>query len=208
MPRDETVISSLANKEYFISLMHKDEHYPNFLAFFQHELATKGIPDVLNEYLFSGDRLAETMLSDMFSGLVHPIIHLGFAIEFEQPAIIAQALAQAAVHEDYLGLSFLFPVENAAGGIGQHSTHKTLVQLMDEMRADETLRAAARPDDDEVFSRGILQRASEVLLKYSSQWTVPEDRITEKLAEMTNAAGELITVRECQSTSANGIKLQ
>ncbi|KAE8370206.1 hypothetical protein BDV27DRAFT_90307 [Aspergillus caelatus] len=188
MPRDESVISSLSNKESFMSLMHKEEHYPNFLAFFQHELATKGTPDVLNEYLFSRDRLAETMLSDMFSGLLHPIIHLGFAIEFEQPAIIAQALAQAAVHDDYLGHLFLFPAENAAGAIGQHSTHKTLVQLMDEMQADETLRVAAHRGDDEVFSSGILKRASEVLVKYSSQWTVPEDKINEKLAEMTNAA--------------------
>ncbi|KAJ6150072.1 hypothetical protein N7471_001271 [Penicillium samsonianum] len=38
----------------------------------------------------------------MFAGLVHPIIHLGFGIEFKQPDIAAHALAQASVHKDYL----------------------------------------------------------------------------------------------------------
>ncbi|OGM47192.1 hypothetical protein ABOM_003900 [Aspergillus bombycis] len=136
-------------------------------------------------------QLAESMLSVMFAGLLHPIIHLGFAIEFQQPAIVAQALAQAAVHEDYLGQLFLFPAEKAAGGVGQRGMHKTLVQIMDEMQADETLRAAAHPGDDEVFSSGILQRAPRVLVQYCHQWTVPDDRISERLAEMVNAAAYL-----------------
>lgn len=32
-----------------------------------------------------------------FTGFLHPLIHLGFGVEFDQPAIVAEALAQAAV---------------------------------------------------------------------------------------------------------------
>ena len=32
------------------------------------------------------------------------MIHLGFGIEFNQPAIIAEALAQAAVHDNEIGI--------------------------------------------------------------------------------------------------------
>lgn len=41
--------------------------------------------------------IAGLLLMD-FTGFLHPIIHLGFGVEFQQPAIIAEALAQAAVH--------------------------------------------------------------------------------------------------------------
>ncbi|KAL2830956.1 hypothetical protein BJY01DRAFT_260689 [Aspergillus pseudoustus] len=187
LPRDEKVISSLGDKQTFMGYMSKEVHYPNFLTFFQHELATKGVPSVLNEYLFSGDERAESMLSRMFGGLVHPIINLGFGIEFQQPAIIAQGLAQASVHSDYLGPLFLFPTERVAEKAGTGRPRKTLVQLMDEMRVDETLRASAQFGDSSVFGDGILQRAPELVVKYCSQWTVPEDKLDEKLAEMTNA---------------------
>lgn len=94
----------------------------------------------MNEYLFSGDRLAESLLSRMFAGLVHPIIHLGFGIEFQQPAIIAQAFAQASVHEDYLGEAFFIPAEETAGGLGLRGD-KTLVEIIDQMRTDQKVKA-------------------------------------------------------------------
>ena len=37
-------------------------------------------------------------------GFLHPIIHLGFGVEFKQPAIIAEALAEAAVHDNWIGM--------------------------------------------------------------------------------------------------------
>ena len=73
------------------------------------------------------------------SGLVHPLIHLGFGIEFNQPAIIAQGLAQTAVHDDWLGRTFFLPAEKMAGGVGKPG-QKSLLQLINEMRADKAAR--------------------------------------------------------------------
>jgi hypothetical protein len=36
------------------------------------------------------------MLARLYEGAYHPIIHLGLGIEFQQPGIIAEALAQLA----------------------------------------------------------------------------------------------------------------
>ncbi|KAJ5892768.1 hypothetical protein N7504_009459 [Penicillium tannophilum] len=101
----------------------------------------KGIADVLNDYLFVEDECEEmplrvftggqliplgpsrTELTDYIAygtGLLHPIIHLGFGIEFNQPALVAEGLAQACLHADWLGLrSLLQQAEHAADGIGQ-----------------------------------------------------------------------------------------
>jgi hypothetical protein len=57
--------------------------------------------EVLREFILKGNKRADDMLVRMFDGILHPLIHLGFGVEFEQPAIIAEALALAAVHDDW-----------------------------------------------------------------------------------------------------------
>ncbi|KAJ5480178.1 hypothetical protein N7530_005687 [Penicillium desertorum] len=161
-PRDEKVITSFFDKYEFMKHMFQEEHYSNYLAFFQREIDAKGVPGVLKEYLFSGDKLAESLLSRMFAGLIHPIIHLGFGIEFQQPAIVAQALAQASVHQDYLADRFFNPAAKAAAA--RSGLSKSTMQIMKEMRADQTVRDAAAHGDTDVFEDGILQRASDQVI--------------------------------------------
>lgn len=51
--------------------MGKEANYPNFLAFFQKEIEKDGgdVGRVLNEYLFKGDDVAESMFSRLFGGM-------------------------------------------------------------------------------------------------------------------------------------------
>ena len=122
--------------------------------------------------------------SDIPKGFLHPIIHLGFGIEFGQPAIIAEALAQTAVHDDWIG-RFLLPVEKASASV---TTPKSLVTLLDEIRVDSKLKAAAHWEDGNKIRDGILVRAPEEMIKYASQWKVGEHELETKTAEMVNAA--------------------
>jgi hypothetical protein len=185
-PRDESTIASFSDKSEFMKYMFQEEHYSNYLAFFQREIAAKGVPAVMKEYLFSGDKLAESLLSRMFAGLVHPIIHLGFGIEFQQPAIVAQAFAQASVHQDYLGDQFFNPASVTAAA--SPNSAKSIMQIMKEMRTDELVRNGSAHGDTDAFGDGILTRARERVIHYCSKWSVPEDKIPEKLAEMINTA--------------------
>ncbi len=123
-------------------------------------------------------------------GFFHPIIHLGFGIEFEQPAIIAEALAQAAVHERWMG-NFLIPAEKASASGTPGS--KSLASLLDEIRADKKLSTAAHWDDGNKVRDGLLVRAPEETIKYTSQYTVGPDQLEEKTAEMINAAGKQLS---------------
>jgi hypothetical protein len=112
---------------------------------------------------------------------LHPLIHLGFGIEFRQPAIIAEALAQAAVHDQRYG-NYLLAVEKAA----TEPSSKTMLQILDDIRADKELLASVHFDDAERM--GHLNRAAEQTIKHVKQWTVPADELEKKTAEMISTA--------------------
>ena len=123
-------------------------------------------------------------------GFLHPIIHLGFGVEFQQPAIVAEALAQAAAHDSWIG-QFLLGAEKAATST---SDSKSLAQLLDEIRADKKLSIAARWDDGNKIRDGIMVRAPDEMIKYASQFKVSEQELGDKTAEMANAASKRFEV--------------
>lgn len=129
------------------------------------------------------------------------MIHLGFGIEFNQPAIIAEALAQAAIHEDWTGPRFLWPAENLAGGIGKPGK-KTLVQILEDIRRDEKLVASTHWTDGNKMRDGVLQRAPDEMLKYAAQFSVSQDQLEDKLAEMINNVGK-VELEYAQCLAAN-----
>ncbi|KAI9647188.1 hypothetical protein NHQ30_003571 [Ciborinia camelliae] len=161
----------------------KPKQYHDFLVFWQQEIESKGWKEVLKEHVFAGDAKADGMLGRLFAGFYHPLIHLGFGIEFHQPAIIAEALAQASVHENWLSKYLLDAEKNASPG------NKTLPQLLDEVRDDKKLSTAARWEDGNKIRDGILARAPDEMIKYASQWTVGQGELEAKTAQMINSSG-------------------
>ena len=198
MPVKEDVVQSLYDKRRFKEELGKERNYPNFLEFFQREIQQRGVDGTLKEYVFrepgNTDECSESMLVRLFGGLLHPIIHLGFAIEFNQPAIIAEALAQTAVHEDWTGPLFLHPAEKAAGGIGLPGK-KTMLQLLEESRADSKLANSVHWQDGNKLRDGVLKRAPEEMINLAAQFTVSEEQIPEKFAEMVDIAGRIHQIR-------------
>jgi hypothetical protein len=168
----ESIVADMHDPKRYKSYLGSERHYHNFLVFFEEKMDKQGWQEVLNEYLFKGDERADDMLVRMFGGILHPIIHLGFGVEFEQPAIIAEALAQAAVHDKWEA-SHLIESEEAAKAHGRSDT--TIVQLVEEIYSVTTWF----PRDN---------------TKYASRVHVTEEKLEEKTAEMINAAGEISTL--------------
>ena len=121
------------------------------------------------------------------AGVIHPFIHLGFGLEFNQPAIVAQALAQTAVHKDELGRNFFLPAEKLAGGIGLPGK-KSFQQLLDEIRENEAFARGGKWSDPLIH--GVLKRAPQEMLHYASQYHVPVEQLEEREADMVNTVGE------------------
>ena len=56
----------------FNECLGKDECYYDFLRFFEDEVTQKGLPDVVNEYVFKGDERANDIFCRMFTGKLFP----------------------------------------------------------------------------------------------------------------------------------------
>lgn len=112
------------------------------------------------------------------------MIHLGFGVEFRQPAIIVEALAQAAIHDDWTA-PYLHAAENAAKKSGSSNS---LVQLIHESIKNDKLRASAHWEDGNKVRDGVFVRASDEMIALAAQWTVTPDQLEKKTAEMINAA--------------------
>ncbi|UKZ70101.1 uncharacterized protein TrAtP1_011101 [Trichoderma atroviride] len=163
----------------------KGKHYPDFLKFFQDEIEAKGWEKVLLEYVFKEDERSEAIFGRLFAGFLHPLIQLMYGIEWQQPAIIAEGLAQAAVHENRAG-GFLAKAEQAAIA----SAHDTppLPELFESVRQfSEKLATSARFDDKNKIYDGIFVRAPDEALEFVKQVRVHEDELDERLAEMVHS---------------------
>ncbi|KAF1998184.1 hypothetical protein P154DRAFT_547018 [Amniculicola lignicola CBS 123094] len=185
---EPSIVDDMHIPEQYNKYLGKEKYYHDFLVFFQSEIAKNGWENVLNEYVFKGDDRADDMLVRMFAGFLHPIIHLGFGVEFQQPAIIAEALAQAAVHGDWIGPLFFESEKEAKRNNLDRRPEKSVIQLLNEIRENENLKKAPQWEDGNKIRDGIMKRARDEMLEVGSQYLVLEENLEEKTAEMINAA--------------------
>ncbi|KZL87292.1 hypothetical protein CI238_10567 [Colletotrichum incanum] len=164
----------------------KEKHYSDFLLFYQREIERLGWEAALNEYLFKGDERANDMFQRMFAGFLHPIIQLMYGVEWEQPVIVAEGLAQAAVHTNQLK-DFFDETERRA-----NETAKTpmpqIAELIEEVRTDQKLAKAAEMKDANKIFDGVMKRAPEEMLKIASKVKVLPEELDERTAEMFHNA--------------------
>ncbi|KAI8149016.1 hypothetical protein BJV82DRAFT_205259 [Fennellomyces sp. T-0311] len=71
--------------------------YGSYLKFFEGEVEKHGMLHAIRYWIFKDDMLARTL-----AGAYHPLIHIGYAIEFDLPSVAAEGLAMAACTEDVL----------------------------------------------------------------------------------------------------------
>jgi hypothetical protein len=188
-PLKESIVKDMHEPERFKTYLGDEKYYHDFLVFFQNEIESKTWQNVLNEYLFANDERANNMLCRLYAGFLHPIIHLGFGIEFQQPAIMAEALAQAAVHDSWMAPLFLGCEKAADVNRAKNQPRKTIVKLLEECKNNEKVSKAAHWEDGNKIREGILKRAPDEMIAIASQYTLSEeDSLEEATAEMVNAS--------------------
>jgi hypothetical protein len=165
-----------------------EKYVPDFLAFFQAEIEKKGWQQVLSEYVFADTDAGTDMQLRLFAGFLHPIIRLMYGVEWAQPAIVAEALAEACSHPDNLR-EYLVPAEEEAAK--QHSSspkQERIIDLYRAVAADEKLAHAAHWDDPNKIHNGVLARAKDEMMAIATRVRVGEDEVDERTAEMCDAA--------------------
>ncbi|KAL9076474.1 MAG: hypothetical protein Q9157_003632 [Trypethelium eluteriae] len=159
--------------------------YTTFLAFFQKHIQEYGWKETVNKYLFSRSAVAEKLLARMYEGAYHPVIHLGLGIEFEQPSIVAEALAQAASHDDsHIGTLFKACEDQAAIAYPAKKP-KSLIQLVHEIRNNDFIRNAPRWEDfGNKMRDGVVGRACIEMAFIASQFCIKPQELERRTAEM------------------------
>ena len=181
---EEKVVQDMSDRANSAKYLGQEKYFHDYEVFFQNEIEAKGWEAVVNEHLFAGDNHANALFVRLYAGFLHPIIHLGFGVEFKQPAVIAEALAQAAIHTDWIG-RLLLPAETKAA---EQKSEKSLFDLIEEIQANEKIKHAPHWDDGNKVRDGILGRAPDEMISLAAQWQVKPDELEKKTAEMINAA--------------------
>lgn len=181
---DNAVLEDLHDPNKFHDYLGCQKYYHDYLEYFRGEIDKNGYEKVIKEFCLKGDERANDMLVRLHAGFLHPMIRLGFGVEFKQPAIIAEALAEAAVHDSWIG-PFMLDAEKLAASNGKG---KPMVELLDEVRADKKLSTAAHWDDSNKIRDGILVRAPNEMIRIAAKWKVMPGAVIEKTAEMTNVS--------------------
>ncbi|KAK4148182.1 uncharacterized protein C8A04DRAFT_23978 [Dichotomopilus funicola] len=181
-------------------------YYPDFLRFFQSEIRShnNSWQAVVSKYLFSPDKTGDELYTRLFAGLLHPLIQLMYGVEWSQEAVVAEGLAQAAVHEGkVIGEGYLLPAERLAAAFvaasASSSTSTTpsskdkgesIVDLLEAVRADKELVGSVRNEDGNKIRDGVLARARERMLAIAARVrVVPEEgEVRKRTAEMFDAA--------------------
>lgn len=191
---NNALLEKLADSETFYNTIGEITEYHTFLVFFERQIAAKGWKEVIQAYVFARSKVADAMLARMYEGAYHPIIHLGLGIEFQQAPIIAEALAQAASH-DNSNIGTLFRNAESEAAIAYPTAKpKPMVQLLDEVRANDAIRTAPRWSDfGNKMRDGVIGRAGEEISSIAAQFRIRADEkeLERRTAEMINTCAYL-----------------
>lgn len=188
---DEPLLGKLDGADAFYNAIGQINQYHTFLEFFKRKIAATGYRTVVLDYVFSRTKVADRMLVQMVEGAYHPFIHLGFGIEFDQPAIVAEALAMAASHDRMNIEEVLFAAEKHAAASGPvKGSPKSLIELIYEVRANETIRTAPLWSDlGNKMKAGVVGRAGNDVARLAAEFRIradDEDDLDRRTAEMAS----------------------
>ncbi|KAI0403081.1 hypothetical protein F4802DRAFT_599417 [Xylaria palmicola] len=188
---DTGLLEKLEDDSVFLATISQIHQYHTFLEFFKRQIEAKGYRAVVLEYVFGRTPVADRMLVQMVEGAFHPIIHLGFGIEFDLPVIVAEALAQAASHSSMEIGKVLFEAEIKASAAGStDGKPKPLVELVHSVRDNEHLRnAPVWSDLGNKMKAGVVGRAGGDMASIAAQFFIkPNDLedLDRRTAEMAS----------------------
>ncbi|KAJ6476997.1 hypothetical protein C8R45DRAFT_833639 [Mycena sanguinolenta] len=168
-----------------------EEYYQAYLYFFSDLLLRKPVEEVVEEWIFSSKVNFSVnnpnhhgpqpeMLNRLLAGILHPMLYLGYGLEFSLPGLVAEGLAQAAVHKvasPVLLPKTMFDGSGKGRGRGTHA-----------------FSIAARILRDRKFSNfkgsfnDVQSKFGQDIQQYAAEWTVDgtnHKEVAKKVQELT-----------------------
>jgi len=172
------------------------------MEFFAAAVLEKGISAVLELYLFSpeANKPPKRMLNRFLSGVLHPVIHVGYGCEFGLPGMVAEGLGQLCVQRDHMPDVFppsLFTssrravatsvssITAALSSVGLNNATKTstadveshalaiLAKIAnDPVYAPSAVGIPAENPADETMLTNVLEARGQQIFELASGWTI------------------------------------
>lgn len=181
-PKEPTELTDLNWKEY----IGRDTFYHNYLDYFKDKIAADGAVKTVLDYA-----LGETLLPSFVSGAVHPLIHTGFGLEFGSDTVVAEGLAEAAVHSPAFA-----PVVDIPLYSKPISGKKSLLQIIDAIYHDDVFKGVVKYTDG-TKSQSVLSspKACEAIKQYVMQWEFDDsqDGLGKAFSELFELATHFIS---------------
>lgn len=140
--------------------------YPSYLELFKKEIDELGVEKAVQYWIFKDD-----MLPRFVGAAIHPLIHMGYAAEFDIPYVAAEALASTACAQGYLAPLMVEESNNA------DPVEHSLLDLVEKIRMDPDLYGVAKYSDEAklmnvVHSDTAVQKIREavVLWNVNGEW--------------------------------------
>lgn len=153
------------------------EFYASYLEFFRQEVPKLGRVEAIVKYAFDTDVIGRT-----FSGAFHPLIHLGYGIDFGIDAIVAEGLAMMAVTSKMMSPFVVAPatkVEKVTTkiasqlSISEPSSAKTVMDILTAIREDRELdNVTSYPEVNKTMDVAKSKVAASKVQKLLSEWKV------------------------------------
>jgi len=130
------------SKENFYEHLGKKSYYDSYLHYFHNVILEKGATAAIEEYVFArganvdengSDKSPRKMFNRLFARLYHPMIYIGYGLEFGIPGLVAEGLAQTAVHSPEVPSlipSSLFESQDGSGDSVTRLTSRLSTLLM------------------------------------------------------------------------------
>ncbi|KAF7311794.1 hypothetical protein MIND_00189900 [Mycena indigotica] len=177
--------------------------YGSYYDFFKVQLAQKGASRVLAEYVLAPEANAgkKKMFGRFLAGAVHPLLQVGFGLEFGQDNMVAAGLAMAALTAPDQPNYFLDATTGLPERLVKPVEGTTLLQLLQEVYDSDTLTPIMPYKPDALLSTRFKDLAAdpargEAIKAIYSKWALhsdSEDELNLKINECLLQATLLVT---------------
>ncbi|SPQ19308.1 b50af57f-911b-48f2-8d63-94ed2d69cf68 [Thermothielavioides terrestris] len=149
-----------------------DKRYQRaYVDFFEDALVMKHAYNwkkVIEEYMFQGD---EPLVNGLIGGLGHPLIHLGYAYEFDNREIAMEALGLAATQYNFLHKYLDDPAYTRKAPFSSASTRELIDKLAADARFDGLFKEPGFANIEPLF-----QKHESLVLEYWNAWDLDGSR--------------------------------
>ncbi|KAK3298885.1 uncharacterized protein B0H64DRAFT_85022 [Chaetomium fimeti] len=163
-----------------------DKRYQRaFVDFFEDVLAMNHAYDwkaVIKEYMLKGD---EPLVNCLIGGLGHPLIHLGYAYEFDSREIAMEALGLAATQYNFLHKYSDDPSYTRPPPFSSTSPLELINKLASDTRFDDLFKEPGYANIEPLF-----QQHESLILEYWNAWDVSSSTTTTDLTTLFRESQE------------------